>query len=277
MKRALLLLALLLPSAAILAADTYSFGVLPQRSAVLTAEYWNPILDYVSRKAGVDLKLKIARTGTESSAAVMRGEYDFIYSNHIFRPEIVPQGYQVILRPREDAIKGQIVTLEDSPILKLEDLNGREIGFPSKSAFVGYTVPMDHLLRSGIRFTPVFGGNQEGIMGQLRAGKVLAAGVNNLVMQSYAARVGIRYRVLWESPPYNNLPIAVHPRVPKAVVLAVRNAFAGMNDDAEGVRVLASSADVIHQKPPFGFLPGNQGDYRNNLEFYRHTVVKDIE
>lgn len=27
-------------------AETYSFGVLPQRSAMLTAQYWNPILDY---------------------------------------------------------------------------------------------------------------------------------------------------------------------------------------------------------------------------------------
>ncbi|MDR3394054.1 MAG: phosphate/phosphite/phosphonate ABC transporter substrate-binding protein [Parasulfuritortus sp.] len=259
------------------AVDSYSFGVLPQRSLVLTAEYWNPILDYVSRKAAIDLKLKVARTGTESSAAAARGEYDFIYSNHIFRPDIVPQRYQVILRPREEAIRGQIVTLDDSPIRTLADLNGRETGFPSKSAFVGYTVPMDHLLRKGVNVTPVFGGNQEGIMGQLKAGKVAAAGVNNQVMRVYAAREGIRYRVLWESPSYNNLPVAAHPRVPKAVVRAVQKAFVDMNDDPEGARILAVSAAVIGQPPPFGFQRGSRVDYRNNLDFYKHTLVKDIE
>ncbi len=31
--------------------QTYTFGVLSQRSAVLTAQYWNPILDYVEKKA----------------------------------------------------------------------------------------------------------------------------------------------------------------------------------------------------------------------------------
>ena len=38
-------------------AETYSFGVLPQRNAVLAAQYWNPILDYASRKSGVTLEL----------------------------------------------------------------------------------------------------------------------------------------------------------------------------------------------------------------------------
>ncbi|NTV96529.1 MAG: phosphate/phosphite/phosphonate ABC transporter substrate-binding protein [Thiobacillus sp.] len=259
------------------AAETYSFGVLSQRSPVLTAEYWNPILDYVGRKAGVDLQLKVARTGQESSAAIARGEYDFTYSNHLFKPANLAQNYQVILKPREEAIRGQVVALEDAPVKTLADLGGREVGFPSKAAFVGYAVPMDHLIRSGIAVTPVFGGNQEGIMGQLKAGKVIAAGVNNQVMKAFAARENLRYRVLWESVPYDNLPIAAHPRVAKTVSEAVRNAFAGMHGDPEGIKVLEASAAVIQQKPPYGFLAGSQKDYQNYLDFYRNTVVKDIE
>ena len=50
-------------------AETFTFGVLSQRSAVLTAQYWNPILDYVKRKTGVDLQLKLARTAPESNDA----------------------------------------------------------------------------------------------------------------------------------------------------------------------------------------------------------------
>jgi phosphonate transport system substrate-binding protein len=276
-KRSLILLAGLSWSIAAQALEAYSLGVVSQRSPVLTAEYWNPILNYVSRKAGVDLKLKIARTGTESSTAAARGEYDFIYSNHIFRPGIVKQGYEVILRPRAEAIKGQIVTLPDSPIKTLADLNDHEIGFPSRSAFVGYSVPVDHLMREGIRFTPVFGGNQEGIMAQLQAGKVLAVGVNNLVMQAYARRVDLHYRVVWESESYNNLPIAVHPRVPKATAKAVRQAFVGMNDDPEGASVLAASAAIVNQAPPFGFQEGRHRDYQNYRDFFKQTVLKDSE
>lgn len=256
----------------------YTFGVLSQRSAVLTAQYWNPILDYVSRKSGAALQLKIARTAPESNAAIAAGEYDFVYSNTIFLPATSAPGYRVILRPRADAISAQIVTLDASPVKSLAELDGKVVGFPSKAAFVGYAVPMDHLLRRNIAVTPVFGGNQEGIMGQLKVGKVLAAGVNSQVMRGFAARENFSYRVLWESPSYHNLPVSAHPRVPGAVAEAVRQAFAGMDKDAaEGARVLEASAAIIKQKAPFGFLLATPQDYQNYTDFYRTTVVKDIE
>lgn len=259
------------------AAEVRSFGVLSQRSAVLTAQYWNPILEYVRQKTGVELGLKLARTAPESNDATERGDYDFVYSNTIFQPRMAVAGYQVILRPREEAIAGQIVTLADSPVQALRDLDGREVGFPSQAAFVGYAVPMDALLRQGVRVTPVFGGNQEGIMGQLKAGRVVAAGVNSQVMKSFAVRENVRYRVLWESRPFHNIPIAVHPRVPKPVADAVRAAIDGMENDPAGLAVLEATAHVIGQKPPYGFMASGQDDYRSYVDFYRTTLVKDIK
>ncbi len=255
----------------------YSFGVLSQRSAVLTAQYWNPILEYTQRKTGITLTLKLARNAPDSNAATERGEYDFVYSNTIFQPKMVPANYQVILRPREEAITGQIVTLEDSPIQALTDLAGKEVGFPSQAAFVGYAVPMDQLLRAGVTVTPVFGGNQEGIMGQLKAGRVVAAGVNNQVMKAFAVRENVHYRVLWESPPFLNLPIAAHPRVPREVVDAVQKAMDGMDSDAQGAQILAASAKVISQKPPLGFRAATPEDYKSYVDFYANTLVSDIK
>lgn len=257
-------------------AASYTFGALSQRSALLTAQFWNPILDYVQRRTGVQLQLKVARTAPESNEAQARGEYDFVYSNTIFLPRMATADYQVILRPRTNAITGQIVTLADSPIQQLGDLKDREVGFPSLSAFVGYAVPMDHLLRQGITVTPVFGGNQEGIMAQLKAGRVIAAGVNNQVMRSFAAREGFSYRVLWESVPYHNLPIAAHPRVPRADAAAVRDAVAGMSQDDEGMKILESSAQIIGQGPPYGFFASSPAEYQNYVDFYRQTLVKDV-
>lgn len=259
------------------AGETWFFGVLSQRSALLTAQYWNPILDHVEKKTGIRLELKVTRTAPESNDATERGEYDFVYSNTIFQPKIAAAGYQVILRPRDEAITGQIVVLEDAPVRALQDLAGREVGFPSQAAFVGYAVPMDGLLRHGIRVTPVFGGNQEGIMGQLKAGRIIAAGVNSQVMKSYAARENLRYRVLWESPLFHNLPIAAHPRVPAATVKAVQAAIDGMDADPEGMKLLEAAAKVIGQKPPYGFRAATPADYRSYTDFYRDTLVRDFK
>lgn len=261
----------------VIADGVYSFGPANQRSPSLTARYWNPILDYVSQRSGVKLELQMASTGDRSSEATVKGEYDFVYNNHQFKPSAAIQGYSAILRPRAADIAGQIVTLEDSPIKSLKDLMGKTVGFAHPQAFVGYTVQMDQLTRQGIEVVPVFGGSQQGIMGQLKSGNVIAAGVNSTVMREFAERENLRYRILWQSPPYHELAISVHPRVPVKATEAVRNAFAGMAEDAEGRHVLEASAKVINQKPPYGFYPATQKDYQAYLDFYRHSVFKGAD
>lgn len=273
-----LLALLVFPSTLSVCADDkiWSFNVLNQRSIPLTLEYWNPILKHVSEKSGVRLELRMAKSAPESSAAIERGEYDFVYSNHIFAPANAPVGYRVFAQPREEAIRAEIVTLENSPIRTLKDLQGLEVGFPSAAAFVGYAVPMNALLQAGVSVTPVFAGNQEGIMGQLKAGRVLAAGVNSLVMRDYAHRENLKYRVLWRSEEYQNLPLAAHPRVPAAVVAAVRQAVVGMDKEPDGKKILESAAALIKQKPPYGFVAADDKEYDNYRDYYKNTLVKGL-
>lgn len=276
LKQVLYLALMLLPVTA-MADQSYSFGPVTQRSPVLMAQYWNPILDYVSRRAGVTLVLKVAATGNQSSDATVRGDYDFVFSNHQFKPSAAEQRYAVILRPRAPDISAQIVTLEESPIKTLKDLHRQTVGFANSQAFAGYTVPMDQLLRQGVEVKAVFGGSQEGIMAQLMAGEVIAAGVNGAVMRDYAARHDLPYRVLWQSVPYPDLAISVHPRVPRAVADGVRKAFAGMTLDSEGARVLEASARLVNQSPPYGFVSAKQRDYQSYLDFYRNAVFKGAQ
>lgn len=256
-------------------AETYSFGVLPQRNAVLTAQYWNPILDYASRKSGVTLELETKRSALEYSDAEARGEFDFAYSNHIFAPSHAAAAYRVIARMAGKPIHGQIVVPEDSPLRSLRELEGREVGFPNKNAFVGYMAPMSALIQAGVTVTPVFGGTQEGVMAQLRTGAIPAASVNSKVMQGYAAREDFKYRVLWASEPYFDLPVVAHPRVPAQVTKAVRDALAGMASDAEGLKILQASAAIIKQELPWGFIPAQDAEYRNQREVYRTIWKKE--
>lgn len=254
--------------------QTLSFGVVSQRSPVLTAQYWNPILQYVSEKSGVPLQLKLGKNGQETSAMVGRGEFDFVYTNHNFSVKNDRVGYRVIARPIEEAIKGQIVVLADAPFHSLVDLQGQEIAFPSRAAFVGYHVPMNALLQAGIQVTPSFVGNQEGAMGQLKVGRVVAAGVNSQVMRDFAEREHLRYRILWSSEEYLNIPISAHPSVANEKVAAVQAALVGMRSDPEGWKVLAASADLIKQDPPLGFVDATDSEFENVRRFYKSSRVR---
>jgi phosphonate transport system substrate-binding protein len=135
---------------------------------------------------------------------------------------------------------------------------------------------MNALLQAGIQVKPVFAGNQEGIMGQLKAGRVIAAGVNSQVMRDFARRENVRYRVLWTSEDYLNLPISAHPSVPKEIVAAVREAFLNMARDPAGMKILETSAALIQQKPPYGFVPADDREYENYRSYYKTTLVKGL-
>jgi len=251
-----------------------SFGVIIWRSPILTAQFWNPILRYVSERSGVPLQLKVAHTGPEHTAMVRRGEYHFLYSNHNFIKENEESGYRVFARSRDDVGTGEIVVLKDSPIRSLADLEGKEVVFPHLAAFYGYHLPMDGLLRKGIQVKPHFAGNQEGAMGQLKAGRAVAAGVNAAVMRAFAQRENMAYRTLWSSDKYVSLALSALPSVPADTVKAVRDAFLKMADDPEGLKVLTASAEVLKAEAPLRFVAAKDSEFDNIRKFYRTTLVK---
>jgi phosphonate transport system substrate-binding protein len=251
-----------------------SFGVIIWRSPTLTAQFWNPILRYVSDKSGVPLQLKVANTGPEHTAMVRRGEYHFLYSNHNFIKENEESGYRVFARSKDDIGTGEIVVLKDSPIRSLTELEGKEVVFPHIAAFYGYHLPMDGLLRKGIQVTPLFAGNQEGAMGQLKAGRVVAAGVNAEVMRAFAQREHIAYRTLWSSDKYVSLALSALPSVPAETVKAVRDTFIKMSDDPEGAKVLLASKEVLKAPAPLKFVAAKDSEFDNIRKFYRTTLVK---
>jgi len=252
----------------------FSFGVMPQRTPTLTAQYWNPILNYISTQSGVPLRLKLNKTPPEHEAMIQHGEFDFMYSNYQFFPWNEAAGYRVMARPWEAAIKGEIVVLANSPIHALTELQDKEVGFPHRAAFVGYLVTLDALLRAGIHVQEVIAVGQEGIMGQLKAGRVVAAGVNSQVMRDFAKREQVDYRVLWSSEEYLNIPIAAHPRVPQEKVAAVRAALLHMADDPAGLQILTASAARIKLAGPYGFVAATDSEYDNARMFFKHTLVK---
>jgi len=251
-----------------------SFGVIIWRSPTLTAQFWNPILRYVSERSGVPLQLKVAHTGPEHTAMVRRGEYHFLYSNHNFIKENEESGYRVFARSRDDVGTGEIVVLVDSPIRTLADLEGKEVVFPHVAAFYGYHLPMDGLLRKGIQVKPHFAGNQEGAMGQLKAGRAVAAGVNAAVMRAFAQRESVAYRTLWSSDKYVSLALSALPTVPTDTVKAVRDAFLKMAEDPEGLKVLTASAEVLKAEAPLRFVAAKDSEFDNIRKFYRTTLVK---
>lgn len=267
-------LAAVWPSLAMAQAKPYAFNVLNQRTIALTAEYWNPILTYVSKKSGVPLQLKLAKNAREGNMIAEKGGYDFLYTNHFFTPERDGLGFQVIARPVGPGIQAQIVVPSDSSIRTLQDLEGKDVGFVSPDAFVGYFIPYDGLLRAKVNVKVIFTGNQEASVAQLKVGKLEAAGVNGLILERYARREGFAYRAIWTSPTYPDLCIMAHKRVPAEQIAAVKAAMIGMDKDPEGRKVLEASAALIKATGALGFVASDDREYDGYRTFFKTTQIK---
>jgi len=252
----------------------YTFNVLNQRSIALTAQYWNPILTHVSKKSGVPLELKLAKTAQEGNAIAEKHGYDFLYTNHFFTPERDRLGYRVIARPAGPGIRGQVVVAVDSPIRNLADLEGKDVAFPTPDGFTGYWVPMDAIVNAGVHVKAVFSGHQEATIGMLRRGDVPAAGVNSTVLENFARRTGYTYRVLWSSPLYHDLCVMANPRIPKEKAAMVRTALVGMAKDPQGRKILEAGAELLKIEDEPGFVAADNRDYDSYRAFYKHARAR---
>jgi len=271
--------AMLIAAAGVYSADApaqkaYTFYVLNQRPVALTAQYWNPILTYVSKKSGVPLELKLAKTAQEGNAMAEAGKYDFQYTNHFFTPERSRLGWKVIARPAGPGIRSQIVVPVDSTIQSLQDLSGKDVAFVTPDGFTGYWLPYDALLRAKVNVNVIFTGNQEASSAQLRVNKVAAAGVNSSVMARYGRRESFEYRALWTSEVYQDLCVMANPKLPADKVAAVRAALINMVKDAEGRNVLEAGADLLKSNSELGFVAADDRQYDNYRKFFRATRVK---
>jgi phosphonate transport system substrate-binding protein len=239
-----------------------TFGVLNQQSASLTAERWNPILQYVSTTSGVPLQLRMGPTVEDTDAMMGRGELDFVFTNHNFQSQFDGVGYKVIARWSGEPIRGVIVVPTDSPIRELRQLDGRRVAFPSRDAFAAYAVPLLAFKRAGVTMQEVFAANQEGALAQLKARRVDAAAVNSRFLGQYEEREAVRFRTIFVSDAYPDLAVIAHPRIPAAVVERVRGALIGMKSDPAAAPVLARARSQ-------GFDPATDREYDGVRRVYR--------
>lgn len=241
-----------------------SFGVLNQQSPQLTAERWNPLLKYVEGKTGLELQLKMGPTVQDTDAMMGRGEFDFMFTNHNFQREYDKVGYKVIARWAGDPIRCAFVVAEDSPIARLEELNGKRVAYPNADAFVAYAVPTVILSRLGVKEIEVFAGNQDGALAQLKFKRVDAAAVNSRFLKQYNEQQKVNFKVIHESEPYPDLAIVVHPRVAAEVTEKLRNALVAMKRDPAAAELLAKAKSK-------GFDLATDKDYEGVRRIY-HAI-----
>ena len=251
------------------APGVYRFSPVNQWDIAKTAAYWNPIVQYVEGKSGVKLELKIGRTSADTTGYVLTREVEFVFSNHLFSPEREQLGWKVFGRRNVPQIFGQIAVPADSPIQKLEELEGKTMVFAGPEAFIGYKVTYGQMLARGINVKVEFGGNQNAAFAQMFAGRAQATGSNSMLIEGYANREKKNFRVLWTSEGYHDLALMASSKVPEAHVRAVAKAFSEMHLDPAGRDILRRASEAVGLSEQAYFVPSTDADYASYRRFYQ--------
>ena len=193
---------------------TIRFGVIPRYNPHVTYEYYQPLMDYLSRNTPYRFELRLGRTYLETIEDLRKGTTDVAYlggatyaiARHRF-------GARALVKPRNaeggTTYRCFIIVRKDSPIRTIQDLRGKSVAFGARRATTGSLIPSYMLFGSGV--TPnhlkVVRNlhNHEEVAKAVLKGLYDAGAVKDVVAWKYEAQ-GLR--VIAESEDLPNAPIA---------------------------------------------------------------------
>lgn len=262
--RLLLALALwiaVMPGAA--APKHYRFGVLPLQSPVKLAEMFLPLTEHLSETTGTTTQFVTAPSFDVYMERVAERRYHLIYLNPLLYAKARESGYRAIAKVAEEPFTGILVVRRDGPIQSLDSvarLEGLRLGFPDPNAFAATVMTRQYLEDRGIPVEKTFKieyfGSQDSAIMALHSGLVDMIGTWRPSLRSMSADIRARLKIIAETPPQPQMPIAVRDDLAPEEVAGIRAALLALRDSAEGRRVLRA-LDFAQ-----GFVPASDAEYQ---------------
>ncbi len=223
-------------------AAEYSLAVVPQFDSRKIEETWAPIITAIEKGAGVKLVLRGNVSIPEFEGRLYAGDFDFAYMNpYHFVRAFRSQKYRALVRDHGEMLQGVIVVRKDSPIARVEELDGKRVAMPAPNALGAALIPRAEFSRKfKIKPEIVYVRSHSSVYRNVVAGVADAGGGIESTFDAESEAIRSQLRILYrtlEVPPH---PLAVHPRVDRRVADRVVKAILDFAQTAEGKNYFAS-------------------------------------
>lgn len=248
------------------------FGVIPRFNPHVMYEYYQPLMDYLSRKTPYRFELRIGRSYMETIADLEKGVTKFAYlggstyalARHRF-------GARALVRPLNPEGRSTyrccIVVRNDSPVKTLADLKGRSFAFGANHSTTGSLIPTFMLGEAGVTPSSLKNirnfRNHEEVARAVLKGTYDAGAVKDVVAWKYKER-GLRVVAMSEELP--TAPISAAPSIPPEMEQAVTEALLSIG---------RKGGDEIQGLPALGpeILYGFERAYGEDYDFLYRKIV----
>ncbi len=193
----------------------FILAVMPEVPPVTVYKSWTPFVNKLSEETGLDIKLKVYDTFSQFENDLFKGVPDFVFLCSFYVTLAKKkQGYIPLVRS-ETLLEGIVVVRKEGPIHSVQDLNGKEIAFPTPNNFAASLYIRKMLTeREKIVFTPRYVGTHNNVYRNVILGKADAGGGANISLNSEPEEVRSQLRIIYKTQQAAPHPLVAHQRVP---------------------------------------------------------------
>ncbi len=248
----------------------FVFGVHPFKSQTVLVQMFTPLMEYLGKELGGEVKFKRSRDYESAMNALISGEVDISYLGPA--PfAILDAKYPgkiricaVVVNNGKTTFKGVIAAKEGSGVNSIKDLTGKRFGFGERSSTLSFYMPAYMLMEAQLVDSvdyEFFGTHDKVAAGVLRD-KVAAGGLKPAVAEKYLKQ-GLK--IIAESPPVHEHMIVVGPNVSKATYEKITAALISIQDPKVYTSIKRSLT---------GFAKAQSSDYDNLKEIIQTVDAK---
>jgi phosphonate transport system substrate-binding protein len=234
------------------ARPSITLGLIPERNIFAQLDRYEPLADYLSKKIGADIKLKILiRYGNIIDNFVSAGLDGAFLGSFSYALAHVRLGVEPIARPETvDGIStyyGMILVRKDGGIKTAADMKGKVFAFVDRATTAGYLLPLAYFKENGIgdyqKFLgeTYFAGTHEAAIYDLLDKKADICAAKNTVFTRLAARdkrLTQELLLLARSPDVPENGLALRKDFDGTIKNELKKALLSMDKDPEGTDVL---------------------------------------
>jgi len=227
-------------------------GLIPERNVFRQLDRYEPLADYLSKKIGVNVELKVlTRYGNIIDNFTSAGLDGAFFGSFTYTLAHAKLGVEGIARPESiDGIStyyGLIFVRKDSGIKSVGEMKGKRFVFVDRATTAGYLLPLAFFKAHRIENYKTFfketyfsGTHEDAIYDVLNKKTEIGAAKNTVFTRLAAAdsRIKDELAILARSPGVPENGLAVRKDLDHTIKIKLQEALLNMQDDIHGVEVL---------------------------------------
>ena len=227
-------------------------GLIPEQNIFDQLERYQPLADYLARRIGVVINLKIlTRYGNVIDNFTLLGLDGAFFGSFTYALAHHRLGLEVLARPEDmkgtSTYYGLIFARKDSGIKTAADMGGKSFAFVDKATTAGYLLPLAYFRKNGIKDyksylkeTYFAGTHEDAILDVLNKKADIGAAKNTVLerLSETDKRIKDELVLLERSPVVPENSLAVRKDLPDALKSALKRVLLNMHLDPEGINIL---------------------------------------